>query len=181
MDKVEKIEQSLITKAKIERRIKANRIIGRIVFRNHFSSHPGRHSWDLCGHPVYRWTFKAAMDCKYLEKITVWTEVEEALEMARKMSDKFVTFKRSIEECKEPAWRIVDDLKTPTSRIPLWGITPEMIEEKLGFQPTLQVNFSVCHPLETTESINKLVEKYFEDDMAERVYLVYKAEIGYVT
>lgn len=175
MDAAEKIQQEQVIDAKIRRRIKANKIVGSMRFRDHFCSNPGRMQWDLCGHPLYWWKLKAAMDSKYMEKIVVYTEIEEALETARNMSDKFVPMKRSIEECREPIWKIVDDLKTPSSRV--HTITSQVGDQRnkaIGFVPTLFVGLSPCHPLETTENLDKLIEKYYEDDLAEAACMVYE-------
>lgn len=101
---------------KIQKRIKANKIIGFMAFRDHYSSTPGRHSWLLCGKPIYWWKMREALKSKYLQKIVVWTEVKEAWQVATKMSDKFVILKRRLEECRELTYRVVDDLKTPLSR-----------------------------------------------------------------
>lgn len=171
---------------KVKKRIEANRIVGYMLFRDHFSSHPGKHSWNLCGHPVYYWQMKAAVESKYLEKIILWTEVEEAWKLARKMSDKFVVIKRKLEECKEPEWETVDDLKTPTSRVSLCPGGPgesrgiPLIKKTLRFSPTI-VYLTVCFPLITSEDIDKLIEKYFEDDIAERAYLVSRVEARFYT
>lgn len=155
---------------KVRKRIEANRIVGYIGFRDHFSSHPGRHSWDLCGHPVYWWILKAAVNTKYLEKILLYTEVEQAWKDAKEMSDKFVIWKRSIEECKEPAWKFMDDLKSSKSRINMWKIwdrRDEEMRELLGFEPTLEVFYSANQPLVRAESCTRVIERYFEDDIAE--------------
>ncbi len=164
------IVREMYTRMKIKKRIEANRIIGRIGFRNHFSSHPGRHSWDLCGHPIYWWVFKTAVNTKYLEKIILWTEEERAWKDAREMSDKFVIIKRSIEECKEPQWKFVDDLKSSQSRVDIpsrgWPSDKE-IKELLGFEPTVVVNFPANQPLIKAKSCARMIEKYFEDDIAE--------------
>jgi len=180
MDAIEKIQQEQVIEAKIQRRIKANRIVGSMRFRDHFGSSPGRMTWDLCGHPLYWWKLKAAMDSKYMEKIIVYTEVDEALETAKKMSDKFVPMKRNIEECREPIWKIVDDLKTPNSRVNIISSQGtgknenQTIErdKKIGFVPSLYVGLSPCHPLETTENLDKMIEKYYEDDLAETACMV---------
>ena len=167
---------------KIQKRIKANRIFGTICFRDHFCSHPGRHSWDLCEHPLYYWKMKAAMESKYLEKILLFTEVEEAWQLAKKMSDKFVVKKRTLKECREPEWIVVDDLKTSRSRKSVYsgdfnriaGDVSKTIIKLLGFEPTIRVNLSACCPLETADDIDKLIERYFEDDLAEQAWIVYK-------
>lgn len=178
MDKVEKRELEQAIKAKIQRRIKANRIVGSIRFRDHFSTCPGRHNWDLCGHPVYWWVLKAAMDSKYLEKVIVCTEVEEALRTAERMSDKFVTIPRTLEECDEPAYHIVDDLKTSESRVEITAANRvEVVEKKLGVVGPLMVGLSPCNPLTTAASVDRLIEKYFEDDLAESAVLVSKVDL----
>jgi len=171
------IVRDMYTRMKIKKRIEANRIIGTMGFRDHFSSHSGRHSWDLCGHPVYWWVLKAAANTKYLEKILLWTEVEQAWKDAREMSDKFVIWKRSIEECKEPMWKFVDDLKGLKSRVNTqenWLYRNEKIKELLGFEPTIRVSFQANQPLIRAESVTRLIEKYFEDDIAERAAMVAK-------
>jgi len=176
-----KTVREMYTRMKIERRIAANRIVGTMGFRAHFSSTPDRHSWDLCGRPVYWWTMKTAMETKYIEKIVVWTDDKKAQEVARKMSDKFVIYDRALEECKEPMWRFVDDLKTNKSRVNTqrpWRERGKEIRELLGFEPTLFVYFIANQPLIRAGSVTKLIEKYFEDDIAEWAALVTRTRQG---
>lgn len=164
---------------KVKKRIEANRIIGVMGFRNHFSSHPGRHSWDLCGHPVYWWVLKLAAETKYIEKILLWTEVEQAWKDAEEMSDKFVIWKRSIEECREPQWEFLDDLKTSTSRRNLqesWLLRKDKVEKLLGFRPTKVVDFAANEPLIRVEGVNRMIERYFEDDIAEESMMMVRKE-----
>ena len=166
--------RGMYTRMKIKRRIDANRIVGTLGFREHFSSHPGRHSWEICGHPVYWWVMKCAMETKHIEKILVWTEDKKAKKVAREMSDKFVIFNRTVEECKEPMWKFVDDLKANKSRVNTqknWTYRDEEIKELLGFEPTLFVYFAANQPLVRAKSVTKLIEKYFEDDIAETATL----------
>lgn len=169
------IVREMYTKMKMKKRIEANRIIGTIVFRDHYSSHPNRHSWDLCGHPVYWWAMKAASETKYLEKIFLWTEVKQAWKDAKEMSDKFVIIKRSLEECKEPMWKFVDDLKGSKSRVNISGWpSDEEIREALGFEPTVAVSFPANEPLIRAESYTRMIERYFEDDIAEKAVIATK-------
>jgi len=170
------VVREMHTRMKIKRRIDANRIAGAMGFREHFSSHPGRHSWTLCGHPVYWWVMKMATEVKYIEKVVVFTEDKKAQETAREMSDKFVIFNRTMEECKEPMWRFVDDLKTNKSRINTlgdWVDRPE-VKELLGFEPTLFVYLQANQPLVRARTVTRQIEKYFEDDIAEAVYAAVK-------
>ena len=44
-DIVREIEQKELLKAKIRRRVVANRIVALTLFRDHFSSTPGKNSW----------------------------------------------------------------------------------------------------------------------------------------
>jgi len=171
------VVRDMYTKMKVKKRIEANRIIGTLGFRQHYSSHPFRHAWNLCGHPVYWWVMKMAVETKYIEKILLWTEDKEAQEVARKMSDKFVIFDRTIEECKEPMWKFVDDLKSEKSRINTqesWVKRDKEIKELLGFEPTLMVHYAAKQPLVKTENVTKLIEKYFEDDIAESAKMMVK-------
>lgn len=171
------IVRDIHTKMKVKKRIEANRIVGVIGFRDHFSSHPGRHSWDLCGHPVYWWALKTMAEVKYIEKILLWTEVEQAWEDARKISDKFVIWKRPVEECVEPTWYFADDLKTLKSRVTIyenWTFRKEEIKNLLGFEPTVKLIIGANRPLVRAKSVNRLIERYFEDDIAEMAMLVTK-------
>ncbi|GAI29770.1 unnamed protein product, partial [marine sediment metagenome] len=141
---------------KVAKRIRANRIVGYIRFRDHYCSHPGRHSWDLCGEPMYYWALKAAAEVKYFEKIVLYTEVKEVQARAKKLSDKFVIAPREIEECREPEWEIVDDLKTPNSRKSVFSDGLDKRNEKdqsgfiegvTGIEHSIVVNLSAAHPL----------------------------------
>jgi len=175
MSQIEAVRE-MYTKMKIKKRIDANRIVGAMGFREHFSSHPGKHSWEMCGHPVYWWVMKVAIETKYVEKIVVFTEDKKAQKIAREMSDKFVIFNRTMEECKEPLWRFVDDLKSNKSRINTigdWVDRPE-VEELLGFEPTLFVYFQANQPLVRASTVTRQIEKYFEDDITEAVYSAVK-------
>lgn len=162
--------------SKIEKRIKANKIFGYIPIRDHFGSHPGRMQWDLCGHPLFYWMLKAAAESKYLEKVVIWTEMKNAKKIASEISDKLIVIKRTLEECKEPMWTFVDDLKTPKSKVWRYSICsqPEKITQALVFEPTLSALMSANCPLVQAKSIDKLIEKYFEDDWAETAVLVRK-------
>ena len=168
---------------KIQKRIKGNRIVGLMRFRDSFTTTGSKHSWMLCGHPVYYWKMKAALESKHLEKVIIWTDVGKAQEMAEKWSDKFVVIRGNLNEFKDPTYKYTDDLKTSKSRISRARIyydftikehvAPEVIE-RIGFNPTVSVLLSVTTPLETGENIDELVKKYFEDDDAEEAHLVYK-------
>lgn len=180
IDKVEKELRDSLEQRRMLKRIEANTIIAETGFRDHFCTHPGRHSWDLCGHPMYYWTFKTILGSKYIQKCFVHTEVEEALEMAKNMSDKFIPVKRPLDDCKEPATEIIDDLKTPDSR--RWrypNIRGEILvrakeKEILGDIKPVIISCPVCYPLVTTESLDRLIEAYFSDPFADKAYLFYK-------
>jgi len=135
------------------------RIIGFIHFRDHYSSHPGKHSWELCGHPVYYWTFKAALESVYLEKIIVWTEVKAALEMAEKMSARFVAVERPLKECREPDRKNGHSIYSNIHRRKwLIGQGEQEAEQILGFKPTIMVALHPDSPLRTAKDIDKLIK-----------------------
>lgn len=166
---------------KITKRIRANKIVGYTRFRDHYCSHPGRHSWGLCGEPMYYWALKAAADVKYFEKIVLFTEVKEAQARAKKLSDKFIIVPRKIEECREPEWVIMDDLKRPNSRKPIFstGIDArgsqeqtEFITKVTGIEYPVTVWFPASNPLLRSRSIERLIERYFEHDSAELARIV---------
>jgi len=159
-------ERESLRKAKIAKRIEANNIVGFMRFRDYGGSQPGRHSWILAGKPLYYWKMKVACDCKYLDKVIVFTDIKEALKMAEEMSDKFVPIEQSLTEALEPSYVFVDDLKTPQSR----RITERTFEElaaSIGLKDPVKVYLNVPSPLESTQSITKLIEWYFGDDIAE--------------
>lgn len=164
--------------SKIRKRIKANRIFAYLPIRDHFGSHPGRMQWDLCGHPLFYWALKAVAEAKHVEKVLVWTEIESAEEIAKQLSNKIVVLERTLDECKEPMQITVDDLKTPKSKV--WRYSPvsqpEKIPKALGFEPTAWIIVASNFPLIRAESLDKLVEKYFEDDEADSALLVHKIE-----
>jgi len=155
-------------------RIKANKIIGMMSFRDHFCSHPGRHSWDLCGKPMYYWMMSKAIRSKYIEKIILYTEVEEAQTLARKLSDKFIIIERSLEECKEPTIQYVNDLKRPDSVIHRYATSRQFKIDKLNLNPTLIVNLPPECPLVTTQTIDRIIEEFAKDDFATEAIAVYK-------
>lgn len=142
------------------------RIIGFISFRDHYSSHPGRNSWELCGHPIYYWTFKAALESVYFEKIIVWTEVKAALEMAEKMSPRFVVIERPLRECREPEWKDGHSIYSNIHRRQwLIGQGQEEAEQILGFKPTIMVNFHPDSPLRTEKDVDKLIKTYLDTNI----------------
>lgn len=175
---------------KVAKRIRANRIVGYIRFRDHCCSNPGRHSWDLCGEPMYYWALKAAAEVKYLEKIVLYTEVEEAWARAKKLSDKFVVAPRTIEECRNPEWMVVDDLKTPNSRKSVYsdGIDKRddrdqsgFVERVTGIEYPVVVGTSAAHPLTRSKTVERLIERYFEHDSAEAAVVVVRAPTHLLT
>jgi len=164
---------------KVTKRIQANRIVGYTRFRDHHCSHLGRHSWDLCGEPMYYWALKMAAEVKYFEKIVLFTEVKEAQARAKKLSDKFVIVPRTIEECREPEWIITDDLKRPDSRKSIFPTDTRGSQEQSGFVRSVTgierpfvVWFPASNPLLRARSIERLIERYFEHDSAELARLV---------
>lgn len=142
------------------------RIIGFIHFRDHYSSNPGKHSWELCGHPVYYWAFKAALQSVYLEKIIVWTEVKAALQMAKKMSARFVTIERPLKECREPETKNGHSIYSNIHRRQ-WNVgqREEEAEQILGFKPTIMVRLLADSPLTTAEDIDKLIKTYLDTNI----------------
>ena len=185
IDKVREIEEQEILKAKVRRRVSANCIVALVVFRDHHSSVPGKNSWDLCGKPVYYWSIKAAVESKYLEKVLVWTEVKGVREVLGDMLDKIVFIDRTIDECREPPWKIMNDLKRYDSRVDTGSVVVvqnllgDRIKNALDFDPTLLLKFQVNRPLVRTGTFDRVVERYFEDDIAERCMAV--SEIDRVT
>jgi len=91
----------------------------------------------------------------------------------RGLSDKIIFAERTLEECKEPTWKIVDDLKRHDSRVDvcthsvIQNLLAGKMREALGFEPTVLLRFASNYPLQKTETFDKVVEKYFEDDLAE--------------
>ena len=173
MDVVERNERNAALGAKIKRRIRANRIVALIRFRDHFSSSGGKNSWSLCGYPMYYWPIRAAYRSSYLEKILVWTEVESAREVLAPFSDRVILMERTVEQCREPTWRTVDDLKRPDSRVDVstnaepYNVLHGKIRDALDFEPTIIVRFSADYPLTRAETFDRVVERYFGDDVAE--------------
>lgn len=155
-------------------RIKANKIIGRIDFRNHFCSHPGRHSWDLCGHPMYYWKMLAVSKSKYVEKVLFYTEVKEAQKLARELSDKFLIMERSLEECKDPTVRYVNDLKRPDSVVHRYAAPRQTKRDSFKLNPTWIVDLPTDAPLETTETIDRIIEEFAKDDFATKAETMYR-------
>lgn len=136
---------------------------------------------------MYYWALKAAANVKYFEKIVLFTEVKEAQARAKKLSDKFVIVPRKIEECKEPEWITLDDLKTPNSRKPIsdgiesWGSQKraDFITKVTGIEHPVVVWFPASNPLLQSRSIERLIERYFEHDYAELATLVMRVP-GYL-
>lgn len=159
---------------KIRKRIKANRVFAYLPIRDHFGSHPGRMQWDLCGHPMFYWALKAAAGSKHLEKVLVWTEMENAEAIAKQISDKIIILKRTLEECKEPMYVIVDDLKTPQSVVPRYSVIsqPRKVPEALGFEPTFMLVVASNLPLVQSKDLDMMIERYFDDDEACMAVLV---------
>ena len=169
-------------RSRLERRLKANRVIGFLYFRDHGCTLPGKHSLDLCGRPVYYWKLRAALESEYMEKILIWTEIQEALDMARDMSDRFIVKKRKLSECVEPEYMVIDDLRTPQSEKSIytafnrhrwhdgyWG--DEEAEDIFGFIPSASVNLCCNSPLEMGSDFDRLVEAYYSVDDANEATL----------
>jgi len=112
---------------------------------------------------MYYWKFKSALESAYLEKIVVWTEVKAALEIARKMSPKFITIERPLNECREPEWVNGKSIYSNIHRR-RWGYGQgeKEAEKLIGFMPTIMIQLDPSSPLETRKDIDKLIDTYFK-------------------
>ncbi len=177
--------------SKLKKRLRVHRIIAVSFFRDHYNTFPGKHSWLLCGQPVYYWKMKAVVESKYIEKMIVFTENNEAIKMMENMSSKFITVKELVEDCKNPEFRDIDDLKLPSSLIHRhrvnrhqWCRFPGTVIKEMArllmFEPTIVILTQMNTPLETANDIDRLIESYLENDNWEEVCLGYRLDGGHM-
>ena len=148
-----------------------------------YGKHPNRCLWDICGKPSIQWAMETAKGSKYLDKIAVTTESEEIKKVLKKMGDIVVV--------DRPLWTSYDmprDYNQGTFKrnkprslqskeSPIYNGNYEYIEYYLeqmeGYIPDIQVFISANAPLNTSQIIDRVIEKFFEDEEAGRIITLY--------
>lgn len=177
----------------LEREIRKYNIMASIVVRGEgslHSNHPNRALWDICGKPSIQWAIEAAKGSKYINKIAIITESEEIKKVLRKIE--------GIILIDRPLWTSYNmprdytqgefSRKKPRSRL-----SPEAsiynspfeyalyyLEQTEGFISEVVINFFPSSPLVTSQTFDRLIIKFFEDESAGSVFCAYPISPGLV-
>lgn len=156
----------------LERKIQKYKIL---ALGRAWGGNQNKYMWDVCGKPSVQWAAEAVKKCKYIDRIAFITEDREIREAVENLGI-FV-----IERPINTAYLFPKDftkgyLKSDTPRS-LRSKIPEIftdafeyaqyyLRETEGYCPDLLMHFSPEAPLITTETVNRVVEAFMQDDEA---------------
>jgi len=173
-----------MNKIELEKEIKKYCIISYTRARA-CGSHGRRCLWDICGKPMIGWVLKAIKNSKYVNKMVVATEDDQIKKVAESYNGIVIdrplhtamdyprdytkgTFKRV-----KPR-SLMNSLPTIYSN--LQEYTLYYLEESLGIVPDLILYVGANRPLISTETIDKVIEAFFEDEEANTSMAVYEVD-----
>lgn len=177
----------------LEREIRKYNILAYMAVRGEGSLHcdrPNRTLWDICGKPTVQWTVEAAKGSKYIDKIAVATESEEIKKVLRKIE--------GIVLIDRPLWTSLDmprdytrgefERKKPRSIQSQEAIVYSnpskymlyYLEQTEGYIPDISIGFCADSPLVTSQTFDRLIIKFFEDESIGCISCMYPIPFGLV-
>lgn len=170
----------------LEREIKKYHILGWTQVRGKgslYDEHPNRCLWDICGKPSIQWVMEAAKNSKYLDKIAVTTESEEIKKVLREIGGITIVDRPLWTSYNMPRDYTEGTFKRNKPRSLLsrealiYNGTYEYIvyylEQTEEYIPDLRINITANSPMITAEIIDKVIEKFFQDEELGRVITLY--------
>lgn len=152
--------------------------------------HPNRALWDICGKPSIQWAIEAAKGSKYIDKVVVITESEEIKKVIRKIEgvtlidrplwtslDMPCDYTRGIFERKKPRSLLSREAAIYNSS---YNYIVYYLEQTEGFTSDIKVSFSADSPLVTSQTFDRLIAKFFEDESAGYAFCGYRIPFGLV-
>jgi len=147
-----------------------------------YSQHPNRCLWDICGKPSIQWVLEAGMGSKYIDKIVVSTDGKEIKKVVEELGVQVVDrplhqsldlprdYTQGIFTRKKPRslLSVPAPIHTSYTIYTLW-----YLEKTEGYMADIRVDLGANHPLITTEIIDRMIEKFFEDEEASVVRSYY--------
>lgn len=175
----------------LEREIRTYNILASVIVRGKgslYGDHPNRALWDICGKSSLQRAIEAVKGSKYIDKIAVITESEEIKKVLRKIE--------GITLIDRPLWTSLNmprdytqgtfERKKPRSLlsqetaiyIKEFDYVLYYLEQTEGFIPDIRVNFSTDSPLVTSQTFDRLIVKFFEDEFAGFAFCAYPIPPG---
>lgn len=171
---------------KLEREIRKYHILGWCQVRGEgslYDGYPNRCLWPVCGKPAIQWIMEAAKNSKYLDKIAVITESEEIKKVLKEIG--------GITIVDRPLWTSYNMPRDYTqgtfkrnkprsllSREALIYNETDVyltyyLEQTEGYIPDLRINIDANCPMTTNKIIDRVIERFFEDEEAGVVFTFY--------
>lgn len=167
---------------KLEQEIKKYHILGWNYVRGEgslYGHHPNRCLWDVCGKPSIQWVMEAVKNSKYLDKIAVTTESEEIKKVLRKIGGITIVDRPLWTSYNMPRDYTKGTFKRNKPRsllsreAPIYNGIYEYLtyylKETEGYEPELQILIPASWPMLTSEIIDRVIEKFFQDEEAGQV------------
>jgi len=143
-----------------------------------YSEHPNRCLWDICGKPSIQWALEAGMASKYIDKMLVDTESREIREVVQGLGitvadrvyhqsiDRPRDYTQGVFARKKPRslLSVVPPIYTSAGVCARW-----YLEKTEGYLADIMVSLPANGPMITTEIIDRMIEKFFEDEEASTV------------
>ena len=164
---------------KLEREIKKYNIVSLTLARGSGSihaSHDQRCLWPLCGKPMIQWALEVAKASKYVNKVVLSCEDPEVLDVGKKIGVTVIprVLTTVFNEPRDYNSGIFQR-ELPRS---LFSGEPSVytnyrdycfyyLKEYESYVPHIQVGVAANEPLGRTESLDRLIEAFFEDEEAD--------------
>jgi len=146
------------------------------------AEHPNRCLWEICGKPCVQWVLEAGLASKYIDKVVFATESKEIREVVEGLG---------VTVIDRPYYQALDlprdYTKGPFARrkarsllsvvsptyISVGAYIDDYLEKVEGYVADIWVQLPANGPMITTEIIDRMIEKFFEDEEATLVECYY--------
>lgn len=169
--------------SELEREIRKYSIAFLLEVRGSGGSKEKRCLWDICGKPMIQWVLEIVEGSKYPQKIVVSTEDREIADLVRGLGhtvvdrplDMSLDYPRGYTSGRfyrsKPRSLAYEPIRSkfPTVR----AYTLYWLEEMMGYIPELITKVSVDTPLVRSESLDRVIEKFFKTPNAVSVTSMY--------
>lgn len=162
-------------------------ILAHIMVRgrgSHHGDHPNRALWEICGKSSIEWVLEALKGSKYINKVVVNTESKEIKEVVEGLGVQVVQrpYHMSHSGRRDYAHGPYSrggarprSLQSLTSAVldarSMFGV--RYLDEVDGWVTDILVEMQANGPLITTETIDRLIEKFFDNEEAASVHAYY--------
>ena len=175
----------------LKREIKGYHILGWTQVRGEgslYGDHPNRCLWPICGKPMIQWSMEAAKNSKYLDKIAVTTESEEIKEIVKGLGGITVIDRPLWTSYNMPRDYTKGEFKRNKPRsllskeAPIYNGTYEYLAYCLkkteNYEAEIHIHIAAIAPMITGEIIDRLIEKFFQDEEAGIAFTLYPIPPG---